>query len=110
MPKLALHWQIAIGMLAGAVLGVALNIGAGSATTSLTTDLPAGFATMTVTDTVDGMVIESLDEQGHGERIEIGPAATGETRFDSVADLKTARPELAALLGRVRQAPATVWG
>ena len=110
MPKLALHWQIAIGMLAGAVLGVALNIGAGSATTSLTTDLPAGFATMTVTDTVDGMVIESLDEQGHGERIEIGPAAIGETRFDSVADLKTARPELAALLGRVRQAPATVWG
>ena len=39
MARLALHWQIALGMATGAVIGVALNVFAGTATAGVVTDL-----------------------------------------------------------------------
>ena len=112
MLKLALHWQIAIGMLAGALLGVALNLGAGSAETSFTTDLPAGLARVTVADAVGHATVDTVDDRGQTERIVIGPAAAvaADQRFDSVADLARARPELGDLVGRGQKAPANIWG
>ena len=110
MRTLALHWQIAIGMLAGAVLGVALNLGAGSATTTFETDLPDGLTAVRVSDAVGRTVVETSAAGAAGERIEIGPAAAGEPRFASRADFTAARPELAALVARARPAPANLWG
>jgi proton glutamate symport protein len=111
MRRLALHWQIALGMVAGAAIGVALNALAGTATTSLDRDLPAGLASVTITDSVGRTVIETVDADGRGERIEVGAAANAAaTRFDAVADLREHRPELADLLPRSRAAPANLWG
>jgi len=111
MIRLALHWQIALGMVVGAAVGVGLNTLAGTATTSLTRDLPAGLASVTVTDAVGRLVIETVDQAGRGERIEAGPTAAGATtRYETRAALERERPELAALLARSRQAPANLWG
>jgi len=111
MKRLALHWQIALGMVAGAAIGVALNALAGTATTSLVKDLPAGLTSVTITDAVGRTMIETVDAAGRGERVEVGPAANGAgTRFDTGAELRAARPELADLLARFRTAPANLWG
>jgi len=109
---LALHWQIALGMLAGALVGGALNGLAGTATTSLATDLPAGLASVTVTDEVGRTVIETVDGAGRGDRFEIAAGAAGRATgtFATLADLARERPDLAALVARARPAAATVWG
>jgi proton glutamate symport protein len=111
MVRLALHWQIALGMLAGAVIGVGLNVLAGTATTSVTTGLPAGLTTATVTVTVGRTVVETIDAAGRAERVEFGPAAGGAgLRFDSLQALAQERPELAGLIGKARQPAAMIWG
>jgi proton glutamate symport protein len=111
MARLALHWQIALGMAAGAVIGVALNVFAGTATTSVVADLPAGLTTATVTATVGRTVIETIDAGGRAERVEVGPAAgAAGLRFDSLKTLARERPELAGLVTKARQPAAMVWG
>ena len=111
MVRLALHWQIALGMVTGALIGVALNAFAGTATTGMVKDLPAGFTSVTVTDAVGRVVVETVDEAGRSERIEVGPAAAeAATRYETLAALERERPELAELAARGRRAPANVWG
>lgn len=111
MVRLALHWQIALGMVAGALIGVALNLLAGTATTSLAAGLPPGLTSATVTATVGRTVIETIDAAGRAERIELGPAAGGAgPRFDSLQSLARERPELASLVADARQPAAMVWG
>ena len=44
MFKLALHWQILIGMVVGAAVGTGLNLFAGTTTTTLSEGLPAGLS------------------------------------------------------------------
>jgi Na+/H+-dicarboxylate symporter len=51
--KLELHWQILIGMLTGAILGIAINWTLSQRVTELTSGLPAGVERATVTDTTD---------------------------------------------------------
>lgn len=49
--KLALHWQIAIGMLVGAIIGVSLNLLAGTRETVVATQqLPSGVSALTISD------------------------------------------------------------
>ena len=111
MARLALHWQIALGMAAGAVIGVALNVLAGTATTSIVADLPGGLTTATVTATVGRTVIETMDAGGRAERVEVGPATRAEgMRFDSLKTLARERPDLAGLVTKARRPAAMVWG
>jgi 23S rRNA (uracil1939-C5)-methyltransferase len=88
MGRLALHWQIAVGMVAGAVLGIVLNAFTGTATTSLAAGRPPGLTSATVTVAVGRTVIETIDATGHAERVEVGPAtrAAG-VRYDTPATL-----------------------
>ncbi len=124
MKRLALHWQIAIGMVAGAAIGVGLNALAGSATTTLERGLPAGVASASVTDRVGRIVIETVGEDGTRERFEVGAlagargeqAGKGEQAepdvrwFATKAELAKARPEIAALVDQATPAPANLWG
>jgi proton glutamate symport protein len=111
MGRLALHWQIAVGMVAGALLGIVLNAFAGTATTSLAAGLPPGLTSATVTVGVGRTVIETIDATGHAERVEVGPAtrAAG-VHYDTPATLARDRPELASLVAQARRPPATIWG
>jgi len=112
MFRLALHWQIALGMVAGAVIGVALNAFAGTATTSLSADLPPGLTSVTISDEVGRTVIETIDAAGRGERVEVCPATAARAggAFMTSAELARDRPELAAAVARARPAPANLWG
>ncbi len=51
MRNLALHWQILIGMVAGTLLGIGLNLFFGSREVSVTQDLPSGVVSARVIDT-----------------------------------------------------------
>ncbi len=51
--KLELHWQILIGMLVGAVLGIAINSAFSTRVTELTSGLPTGVDRASVSDTTD---------------------------------------------------------
>lgn len=111
MGRVPLHWQIALGMLAGLVVGVTLNVFAGNTTTSLADGLPEGIASVTVTDAVGRRVIETVDDAGRRERIEVGPAADAALPgFRTAADLAARHPDLAAVVARAPQAPANLWG
>jgi proton glutamate symport protein len=111
MARLALHWQIALGMVAGGLIGVALNLLAGTATTSVAAGLPAGLTSATVTVSVGRTVIETIDQAGRAERIELGPAARGAgLRFDSPQSLARDRPDVAGLVALAGRPPAILWG
>jgi proton glutamate symport protein len=111
MPRLALHWQIVIGMVVGAVVGITLNVLGGRATTELTDHLPVGIDRITVTDTVGRTEIEVVRATGDRERLLMGPGVDGAgRRFESAASLAREEPEVAAVVERAARAPATVWG
>ena len=50
--KLELHWQILIGMLLGALIGVTVNMSLSARKTELTSDLPAGVDSASVSDSI----------------------------------------------------------
>jgi proton glutamate symport protein len=111
MLRLALHWQIALGMVVGAIVGVGLNVFAGRATTEQAQGLPPGLERVVVTDLVGRTEIEVVAADGGRERIVVGPAADGDDgRYASRAELARARPDVAAIVEQAARAPAEIWG
>lgn len=51
--KLELHWQILIGMLLGALIGVTVNLSLSERKASLTSGLPAGVDSASISDSSD---------------------------------------------------------
>ena len=79
MFKLALHWQILIGMLAGAAIGVTLNATGGRSRTVISDGLSSDVSAVEIDDTHDAIEIkEQLREpfickkcdKTHQERME----------------------------------------
>lgn len=64
MFRLALHWQILIGMVAGSVLGIALNWGAGRRSVTVTESLPPGIRQATIEESAERVEIRYVDEDG----------------------------------------------
>lgn len=86
--RLALHWQILIGMLIGAAIGVSLNLMAGEGEVSLdaqTAKLPSGFERVEIRDTTD--VIEIRVDRSDGTQQSLTVDGTRETP-GSIATLK----------------------
>lgn len=50
MLRLAIHWQILIGMIVGSLLGLGLNIAASTRSVTVTSDLPPGITQATISD------------------------------------------------------------
>lgn len=109
--KLALHWQIAIGMLLGAGIGVGLNLLAGSRETEVAANqLPSGLTALAISDspnhvrlawtTTDGTTGTAIVD---GTRQTPGAAAT-------VEELARLNPEAADWLHRLGRSPARVVG
>ena len=58
MTKLALHWQIAIGMAIGASLGISLNIFGGTRTTVVQAEqLPSTLTALTIQDSPNHITV-----------------------------------------------------
>ena len=63
--RLALHWQILIGMLVGAGVGLALNIAVSDTKTEVpATQLPAEIRSLSIHDTTNRIDIHITDDQG----------------------------------------------
>ena len=116
MLKLALHWQILIGMLAGAVIGVGLNIGAGRSRVVIEDGLPAGVAAVEIDDSADQTTIRRRAADGAQEVFVIGPAAeaadanAGAEVFGGWPEFRRQEPALADLYETRGQSPARAWG
>lgn len=116
MAKLALHWQILIGMLAGAVIGIGLNVGAGHSTVVIEEDLPAGVLSVEIKDSVDRTTIRRLAPDGGESVFVIGSAPTVPAGpntvhvFDTWQAFSSREPALAELHEARGRSPAHVWG
>ncbi len=98
--RLALHWQILIGMLAGAVIGVSLNLFASSSSTRLTADLPDGLSAVEIEDR-SGRAEIGLFRDGVLDRtVVIDPADSGEHVYPTLDALTDSEPEAARLYRR----------
>lgn len=84
MFKLALHWQILIGMVAGAVLGIWLNAFHGTAETTLRESLPAGIERLDIRDSADRTTFRLTQDDGTTETLIVDPSLT-KSRPDEAA-------------------------
>jgi proton glutamate symport protein len=116
MAKLALHWQILIGMLAGAAIGVGLNVGGGRSTVVIDEGLPAGVRTVSIEDSADHTTIRRHMADGTEKVFVIttaGEAPAGVEAaevFESWPTFATAEPTLVKLYEARGRSPARVWG
>lgn len=96
MLRLALHWQILIGMFMGTVIGVALNIAGSERTVSVREGLPTGIQSVVMIDTASRTEIEIVREDGTRINHAIDPLGkAGE--FRTLDDLKAADSTAASL-------------
>lgn len=95
--RLALHWQIFIGMIAGAAIGVSLNLFASSRSTRVTQDLPEPYTAIEIIDSSGRVEIRMLHDDVVEREILIDPTAAGVDRFRSIDQLKAKEPAIAKL-------------
>lgn len=110
MLRLALHWQILIGMIAGAALGVTLNLAVGSASVRIDDDLPPGLSEVAIDDSTSRTEIRTIAEDGTQETFVIDPASDDPDAYRSLDAFADAHPELAALYIDRGRSPARRWG
>ena len=114
MFRLAIHWQILIGMIAGAVIGIALNLfGSGHTTTvtsGLSNKLPGGITAADVIDSSGRVEINLTRDDGTKQTLVVDPSKSGDNVYRSLDQLKTANPVAAALYEQHGGSYATAFG
>lgn len=98
--RLALHWQILIGMVAGAVIGVSLNLFASSSSTRLTADLPDGLSAVEIEDSSGRAEIRLFRDGVLDRTVVIDPADSGADVYPTVDALAEREPVVARLYRR----------
>ncbi len=99
MTRLALHWEILIGMIVGAVVGVTCNLLLGQRSSQVPVEfLPAGMKRISVVDTTDRVEITVTAADETTRRLQVDPTLTGEPGvFATVDQLAQKEPQLAQL-------------
>lgn len=97
MFRLAIHWQILIGMVAGAVIGVSLNVWGSSHTAIVTENLPPGVVRADVLDFSGRSEVRIVNQDGSTNTLVVDPADKGENIFRTIDQMRTAEPVAAAL-------------
>ncbi len=102
MTRLALHWEILIGMIVGAVVGVTCNLMWGEREANVPADsLPAGMRQVSFVDTTNHVEIIATADDGSHRRWMVDPTRLGERNvFATVDQLAEKEPKLAALFER----------
>lgn len=99
--KLALHWQILIGMVLGTVIGVTINQTGSVRQTTIDRDLPNGIESVDIVDhagTIDWTVKRSSgDVSKHRVAVIASPSDDDVESFRSLAAMQDERPELVEL-------------
>ncbi|TWT52838.1 Proton glutamate symport protein [Rubripirellula amarantea] len=89
MFRIALHWQILIGMIAGTLLGAWLNIFASDRTVNLSEGLPASVVTAQIVDSSERTEIRYLTKDDRSVSWIIDPIVSGDRSVRSVAALES---------------------
>lgn len=98
--RLALHWQIFIGMLGGALIGVSLNLFASDRTVRITEGLPADFTSAEVVDSSGRIEIRLFRDDELRRRLVVDPTAAGADTFRSLDKLRAKEPAIAGIYQR----------
>lgn len=110
MTKLALHWQILIGMIAGTLLGVFLNLFASSTDVNVTENLPPGISSAAIADSSDRTSIKYVGEDGEVTQYTVDPISRQEGVLHSIAELDKVDPAAASIYYAHGQSTAKRWG
>ncbi len=94
--KLELHWQILIGMVLGAILGIAANMNLSSRETTLNAGLPSGVESATVRDSTNLIEI-SWTQDGQLQQWVVDPTGKTEDCVLTVSDLEKESPTAAQI-------------
>lgn len=98
MMRLALHWQILIGMIAGSIVGIGLNLGFSSKSTTIDQAelLPSGISSVVIEDSSNRTTIVVTGAEGE-TTYTIDPSSRAKGVYRSADKLAQSQPELAAL-------------
>ena len=96
MFRLALHWQILIGMIAGTVIGVALNLFGSERTVQIQEDLPADVERVSIDETASRSEIKIMWEDGSSSTFVVDPVGK-KGDFRTIEDLQKEQPQAAEL-------------
>jgi proton glutamate symport protein len=97
MAKIAIHWQILIGMIAGAIIGIALNWGGSQSRRLITTDLPPGLKSVEIIDSSGRAEITLTKPDGTTDVRVIDAGARGPNAYRALDQLKKTDPIAASL-------------
>ena len=92
MFRLALHWQILIGMIAGSILGILLSAMASQKTTTLMDGLPDGIVKVVIEDTAEKSTIRYTHADGSVQQRVVSALPSDETEFANLDSLRKADP------------------
>ncbi len=97
MKKLALHWQILLGLVGGAAIGIGLNGLLGDQKSEVPRAVvPKTIQRIDLVDTTDRIEIAVVPEQGAVRRVVVDPTEHGRAdTFATVAELEKHEPQLA---------------
>ena len=98
MFRWAIHWQILIGMVSGAVIGIALNMFASDRRSEFSeAELPGGLQSLVCHDTTNRVQIEITDANGSTRSLVVSGGSDLDESFATLADVKKKDPEAYAL-------------
>ncbi len=110
MIRLALHWQILIGMIVGAVAGIALNLFGGTRSVTLSENLPAPWESVEISDSSSRTEIIARDGSGMQSRLVVDPTSNEPETFRTFDELKQKDAKLYAVYKSRGQSAAHQWG
>ncbi len=110
MLRLAIHWQILIGMVIGAAIGIGLNRWASEHAVSITQNLPAGIVAVEVLDFSGRVELRIAKPEGVIESRAIDPSRLGKNVYRSLEQLRADDPVAADLYDAYGGSLATRFG
>ena len=106
MSRIALHWQVLIGMVVGSVVGLSLNWGWSVREVTVgQDDLPAGILSLELADTRDRVEIHYHDESGHHQLV-VDPASRQPGVLQTLKQLEDRHPREAGWFKRLGRSRA----
>lgn len=111
MPRIALHWQILLGVVFAAAIGVALNLTASTRENTYTIDKDRKLVTVDSVDRVEIIIENAAGETVSGPYIvDAMGQADGPNAFLTLEKLKSAKPEIYRLFYEHGRSTARFFG
>ncbi len=100
MLRIALHWQILAGMIAGCLLGLVLNLTASDRSVTVTNNLPDGILEAEVTDSSSRTTIRYRDDQQKETTVTVAPDSVSKDSIRTLAELAEKDPQASQIYHR----------